>query len=87
MAVDGGKRKSQKSDIRKRTPLEQAIAEQTSRRERYEARRRQSGFKKTTIYVREELFPQVQQLLRLANGDDAEQARFRELVDQLGAVQ
>jgi hypothetical protein len=55
------------SDIRKRTPLEQAIAEQTDRRARYEAKRQRDGFKRTTVYVREDQLEVVKAFIRKAN--------------------
>lgn len=53
--------------VQKRSPLEQAIAEKTDRRVRYEAEKRRMGFKKTTIWVREEVLPDVQSLVKAIN--------------------
>lgn len=58
-----------KSDIRKRTPPEQAIAEQTSRVARYEARMRAKGFKRTTIFVREDRLDEVKAFIKAVNED------------------
>lgn len=45
---------SKGSDIQKRTPLEQAIAEKKDRRVRYEQRKKRQGFHKTNVWVKVE---------------------------------
>lgn len=67
MTVDRKKASAQKGSIRKRTPLEQAIAEQTDKRARYDARLRQQGFKRTTIWVREDRLDQLKELVKSLN--------------------
>lgn len=53
--------------IRKRTPLEQAIAEKTDRRARYAAKRRSEGFKHTNFWVREDCLPEVRAFIQMVN--------------------
>ncbi|MDE8651897.1 hypothetical protein [Novosphingobium album (ex Liu et al. 2023)] len=67
MAVDRKNSRRQSADIRKRTPLEQAIAEKTDRNARYEVRMRQKGFKRTTIWVREDRLDEVKAFVHRLN--------------------
>ena len=78
MSVDPGRlgglsfvadRSDSSGDIKKRTPLEQAIAEKTNRRVRYEAKLRKEGFKKTTVYVRAERWDEVKAFIDKVNSD------------------
>lgn len=55
------------ADIRKRTPLEQAIAERTDKRARYLAKKRREGFTQTTLLVRTECLEQVKAYVRQLN--------------------
>ena len=54
-------------EIRKRTPLEQAIAEQTNRRARYEAKREREGFIRTTFYVPKDRLAEVKAFIQKLN--------------------
>lgn len=65
--VDSTSKPSQTGDIRKRTPLEQAIAEQTNPRARYDAKMIRDGFKRTTIWVRAEVLDEVKEFVRQKN--------------------
>lgn len=56
-----------KSDIRKRTPLEQAIAEQTDRRARHEAKKLREGYTKTSFWVRTDRLDEVKSFVRSIN--------------------
>lgn len=53
--------------IRKRTPLEEAIACQKDRRARYDAKMRKAGFKRTTIWVREDQLEAVKSFVAKVN--------------------
>ncbi len=57
--------------IRKRTPLEQAIAEKTDRRRRYDAKMERQGFKRTTIYVRADRLEEVKAFIQRVNETSA----------------
>jgi len=67
VGVDRKSKNALSGDIRKRTPQEQAIAEQTSRRARYEARLRKSGFKKTTVWVPGDRLEELKALVKAWN--------------------
>lgn len=54
-------------DIKRRTPEEQAIAEQTDRRPRYERRMREQGFHKTSFWVRADCVEEVKALVKILN--------------------
>lgn len=69
MAVDRKASKSQKSDIRKRTPLEQAIAEQTDRRARHDAKKVSMGLKRTTFWVRPEALDRIREFINSVNSE------------------
>ena len=71
--VDSNHGGRQSGDIRKRTPLEQAIAVKTDRRARYEASMREKGYKRTTIWVREDGLPEVHAFVRRINGEQVGQ--------------
>lgn len=62
-------RNDSRNDIRKLSPLEQAIAERSDRRRRYDARMRDAGFKKTTVYVRAERLAEVKAFIEQVNAD------------------
>lgn len=84
VGIDRKKAQRQASAIRKRTPLEQAIAEQTDPRIRWDAKKREEGFKRTTMMVRTEAIPEVKAVVRLLNrGEGDVQSRLRDLVAQL----
>lgn len=71
--------------IRKRSPLEQAIAERTDRRVRYDASMREQGFTRTTIWVREDCLAGVRELVRVLNDAEGDRvALVRDLIVQLG---
>ena len=53
----------------KRSPLEQAIAEKTDRRARYEAAQRKAGMVKTSMWVFGECLDDVKALVRILNND------------------
>lgn len=86
MSVDRNGKKSQTPSIRKRTPLEQAIAEKTDRRIRYESSMKDKGLKKTTMWSREDTLSAIQTLNRLMAGEKGDEiaSRFREFVAQQG---
>lgn len=67
VAVDRKPSKAQKADIRKRLPLEQAIAEQSDRRVRWEAKRKEQGFVRTSFIVHQDALEQVKAFVREAN--------------------
>lgn len=54
-------------NIKKRTPLEQAIAEKTDRRARYDAKMSREGFKKTTFWVRSDRVEEVKAFIHKMN--------------------
>lgn len=54
-------------DIRKLSPLEQAIAEKKDRRRRYDRRMQESGFKRLNVWVREDRLPEVRQFIQQMN--------------------
>lgn len=54
-------------NIRKLTPLEQAIAEKTDRRRRFDAEKARQGFKRTTIFVRADKLEEVKAFIRQVN--------------------
>lgn len=54
-------------NIKKRTPLEQAIAEKTDRRAKYEAKRKRDGLIKTTVWVRSDRVEEVKAFIRSVN--------------------
>jgi len=70
-----------RSSIRKRTPLEQAIAEQSAANARYEAKRKREGFKRTTVWTPEERLP----LLLAANKQLANQLAGAEFAESFAA--
>ncbi len=55
----------------KRTPLEEAIAQQTDKRARYDARQREKGFVKTSLWVRKEYLLDLKVYVALLNRDGA----------------
>jgi hypothetical protein len=63
-----------RSPIRKRTPLEQAIAVQSDRRARYEAKMRARGFRRTTVWLRVEDLDAFQEVVRIKNGGEGDLA-------------
>lgn len=65
--VDAMTTRRDTDDIRKRTPLEQAIAEQTDRRARYQAKKAREGFKQTTLLVRVEALEEVKAFVKSVN--------------------
>lgn len=60
------------STIRKRTPLEQAIAEQTNPRARYDRRMADAGYHRTTIWVRKDRLDEVKAFIKKVNADPQE---------------
>lgn len=56
-------------DIRKRTPAEQARALKSDRRARYDAKMRAEGFKRTTVWVREDRLDEVKAFIERVNAD------------------
>jgi len=70
--VDRKKPTAHKSAIRKRTPLEQAIAEQTNPRARFDAKMEQRGFKRTTIWVHRDGLDKVKAFIREVNAQASE---------------
>ena len=70
--------------IRRRSPLEQAIAESADRRVRYESKMREEGFKRTTIWVRADYLGALQTLVKVINGTDGKnQVVLQQLVETL----
>lgn len=55
--------------MRKRTASEQAKAVQRDRRARYEAKMRAEGFKKTSVWVREDRLPEVKAFIEKVNAE------------------
>ena len=55
--------------IRKRTPLEQAIAEEKDPRVRWDKKMREKGFRRTTIMVHESKLAQVKAYVAQLNAD------------------
>ena len=51
----------------KRSPLEQAIAEKTDRRVRYERSMREQGFRKTSLWIKEDCIDDVRTAVRILN--------------------
>lgn len=67
MAVDRKRASAQKSDIRKRTPLEQAIAEQTDARLKWDAKMASKGFKRTSMMVHVDRLDEVKAFIKRVN--------------------
>lgn len=65
--VDSRKAKAVTSDIRKRTPLEKAIAEQTDRRRKHDAKMERQGLKRTTFWVRPEALAEIRAFISQVN--------------------
>lgn len=55
------------NEIRKRTPAEQARAEQTNRRARYEAKKEREGFKRALFYVKADRLDEVREFIKQVN--------------------
>lgn len=72
-------------DVRKRSPLEQAIAEKKDRRARYEAKLRRNGLKTSTLATREEYWPVIRAFAADLNEGDKE-AAIRNLQRRLGSL-
>lgn len=83
VGIDRKKAQRQASAIRKRTPLEQAIAEQTDPRLRWDAKKREQGFTRTSFMVRGQAVPELKALVRALNDDEATIDRLRQFVAQL----
>jgi len=63
-----GKQKSESGTIiRKATPLERAIAEQKDRRRKHDAKKERDGFKRTTVWVREDRLSEVKEFIQRVN--------------------
>lgn len=60
--------------VKRRSPLEQAIAEKTDRRARHEAKLRRQGMKKTSVWVREGSAAELLLLVKAVNQSDDEKA-------------
>jgi hypothetical protein len=54
-------------NIRKLTPLERAISEQTDPRRKYDAKKERQGFKRTTIWVRADRLDEVKAFIQRVN--------------------
>lgn len=67
-------------DVRKRSPLEQAIAEKKDRRVRYNKRLAEKGLKVSTLPLREEYWPIVRALAADLNGCEGD---FSKVVSNL----
>ena len=61
--------KDTENEIRKRTPLEQAIAEKKDRRVRYDARMREKGYKRTSFWIPEDRIAEVKEFIEGLNPD------------------
>lgn len=53
--------------IRRRTPLEQVIAEKTNRLAAWEAKKRREGFKRLNVWVKEEKADEVKAFVQKLN--------------------
>lgn len=56
-------------EIRKLTPLERVIAEKTDRRRAFDARKEREGFKRVTVWVREDRVEEVKRFAQSVNDD------------------
>ena len=61
--------------MKKRTPLEEAIATRTDKRARYEAKMRAEGFKKTVLWLPVDCEGDIRQLVKLLGATNGELRR------------
>lgn len=59
----------------RKTPLEQAIANQTDRRLRYDERLREKGFKKTSLWVHPAILDDLRIIARASVASDGDTVR------------
>jgi hypothetical protein len=84
--VIGRRRRGSIVIVPKRTPIEQAIAEQTDRRVIYERKMREGGNRRVTMWVPSSVWPELQELCScLVHSDDPAQfaAAIRELTTKV----
>lgn len=66
-----------------KSPIEQHIAEQTDRRARYERAQREAGFRRTTLWVKEDCIDDVRTVIRILNATNGNhRAAIKALLDE-----